>query len=204
MQCVCGAVSEKVLEIDSENHLTFGTRNAVKATCVEHGRSADKYCKDCDVTVEYGEKTPFDPDNHNFTTETENVASTCKTKGWITKKCACGKTETTYKNLDYKNHEGSTRIEGAKEPNCVTEGYTGHIVCNSCDGYIEYGKRLDRTYNHIDENHDGICDVPKCKKNFTISCDCRCHDGGLINKIIMFFWKLFRIKRECECGLYHY
>ena len=31
----------------SENHLTFGTRNAVEATCVEHGRSADKYCKDC-------------------------------------------------------------------------------------------------------------------------------------------------------------
>ena len=59
----------------------------------------------------------------------------------------------------------------------------------------------EHTYGDKDEN------CKDCGFDRTEGCSCNCHKGGIAGfffKIILFFQKLFKTNKECNCGIYHY
>lgn len=99
------------------------------------------------------------------------------------------------------NHENTAVEEVAAT--CTTDGYK-KIYCTECDEVLS-DEVLPATNNHADNDHNGRCD--SCDRDNTQGCDCRCHkDGfaGFIYKIVRIFWKLFRTRQICDCGISHY
>ena len=86
-------------------------------------------------------------------------------------------------------------------PTCIEKGYTTYFC--EC-GYSYVGDYVSAT-GHKDENSDGKCDV--CGYDMTEGCNCNCHKDGIANfffKIMLFFQKLFKINKTCDCGIAHY
>ena len=106
---------------------------------------------------------------------------------------------------DVCSHE-NTIIKNASESDCTNDGYTGDIYCADCSEKLSEGEKIP-AFGHTDKNNDGICDY--CKKTMPAveKCECICHkDGfaGYMYKLIKFIWRLFGIKKTCDCGLVHY
>ncbi len=102
-------------------------------------------------------------------------------------------------------HE-DTVIKNAKDASCSENGYSGDIFCVICETEIKAGEKTD-ALGHIDENGDGICD--RCSEQISEnkSCGCICHKNGFmkfIYKIFRFFWRIFGIRKSCNCGQLHY
>ena len=62
---------------------------------------------------------------------------------------------------------------------------------------------------HSDTDGDGKCD--SCGADLSSvspsTCDHICHKGGISKffyKIALFFWKIFKINKTCQCGMAHY
>ena len=85
---------------------------------------------------------------------------------------------------------------------CTKNGRTEGSHCFVC-GVVLVEQTSIPMLDHIDENHDGKCDYG-CRYDFTSGCSHLCHKGGFFYKIALFFWKLFKINKECSCGMYHY
>lgn len=96
---------------------------------------------------------------------------------------------------------------------CVEEGFTVY-ECECSYGY--YGKKLG-LISHTDSDKNGKCDVCSAvtstdtntdtNPNKPKPCDHLCHKGGFsgfIWQIVRFFWKLFKMNPQCECGIRHY
>lgn len=87
---------------------------------------------------------------------------------------------------------------------CEQEGKVRY-TCNNCT--YSYEETTAPT-GHSRINSKGICD--KCgQKVIDVSkCSCTCHKTDFFSKLVtsfkMIFWKLFRIKQTCDCGIYHY
>ena len=96
-------------------------------------------------------------------------------------------------------------VEG-KAATCLNDGYTDYTYCIVCN------KRTDSTVlpatGHKDDNHNGNCDLCSSPMNPTGHCSCFCHGDSFFEKllfrIINFFWKLFKINRNCDCGANHW
>ena len=96
-------------------------------------------------------------------------------------------------------------VEG-KAATCLNDGYTDYTYCVVCN------KRTDSTVlpatGHKDDNHNGNCDLCSRPMNPTGHCSCFCHGDSFFEKllfrIINFFWKLFKINRNCDCGANHW
>ncbi len=75
---------------------------------------------------------------------TENTDSTCSTAGHTTYKCTtCGNGYSTVKALDPNNHTGEgTKIVGALEAKCNSNGYTGNTHCLGCDALLKQGESI--------------------------------------------------------------
>lgn len=82
---------------------------------------------------------------------------------------------------------------------CTQRAYTV-FECMDCDA--ELTQTSGPMLPHPDKDHNGRCDV--CDEDTTIGCTHFCHSGGFFYKIARFFWKLFKINKECECAMYHY
>lgn len=95
------------------------------------------YVSNISITIDY---TP--PHSHSYTTETSRTASTCCTKGSVTKKCSCGETQTTELALDPNNHAGGTEVKNAKSATCTATGYTGDTYCKGCGAKIKSGSTI--------------------------------------------------------------
>ncbi len=68
---------------------------------------------------------------------------TCVSSGEILYRCElCGWTRTERTEPDQNRHPGSTRTTGARQATCVSEGYTGDIVCASCGAWLGQGTTL--------------------------------------------------------------
>lgn len=106
---------------------------------------------------------------------------------------------------DVCSHE-NTVVKNASEADCTNDGYTGDVYCADCSEKLSDGEKIP-AFGHTDKNNDGICDY--CKKTMpeVENCECICHkDGfaGFMYKLIKFIWRLFGIKKTCDCGLAHY
>ena len=144
--------------------------------------------------------------------------ATCSREGKAKHTCqveGCGKEETvTLKVIEGAHiigHQNSTlKKVPASEPTCVLSGNREYYECMSCP----YSQNANNEYYlkplaHSDKDGDGRCD--NCYDPMgsapVIDDGCICHKSGFsafIYKILRVFWKLFKIKKSCDCGAVHY
>lgn len=110
-------------------------------------------------------------------------------------------------------HEHSYTSSVTKESTCTQVG-TKTFTCSCSDSYTE---TIPAT-GHADTNGDYRCDngcgyeyekpvKPETPSDPSENCDCNCHKGGIVGfffKIILFFQKLFKTNKVCDCGVSHY
>ena len=87
--------------------------------------------------------------------ETANVASTCKTFGYITYTCETCENGYTNKKTELAsdNHEGGTEVRDALAAMCNENGYTGDTYCLGCDKKIADGETIEAdpsVHTHVD------------------------------------------------------
>lgn len=101
------------------------------------------------------------------------------------------------------SHEHNYALTITTQPTCTEQGIKT-FTCSCGDSYIE---AIPAT-GHVDTDKDGYCDTCSTELEHHIdNCDCMCHKTGLVGfiyKIILVFWKLFRINKTCACGGVHY
>ena len=117
----------------------LGAHTGGIATC-----QAKKECSVCHLT--YGDFAPCDyVENHDAKYLVSKA--TCVAQAIYKKSCSvCGTAHATetfkYGTVDANNHVGGTYVEGQRESDCVTPGYTGDIKCQSCRQIITPGSDL--------------------------------------------------------------
>ena len=150
----------------------FGTHTGGTATC-----QTKKECSVCHLT--YGDFAPCDyVENHDAKYLVSKA--TCVAQAIYKKSCSvCGTAHATetfkYGTVDANNHVGGTYVEGQRESDCVTPGYTGDIKCQSCRQIITSGSNL-ALGDHVPESvwtTDATHHWKECK---TVGC------GNLIDK----------------------
>lgn len=182
---VCTATGEEHV-IDSK------TVVSVTPTCSKEGEKYNK-CKNCAYRLV--QTIDIDPDNHVYGRWTTVKESTCTAKGQERYTCTCGNYD-VYRDIPMKPHYLSYKTV---EATCTTEKVSVKS-CTSCE--YEEKTVISPALGHKDDNHDGICD--RCNEDATKNCNHLCHKGGFLHKFCLFFWKLFKIQKECSCGMYHY
>ena len=104
----------------------------------------------------------------------------------------------------YHEHISNGEWFDDRDATCELDGlkYTYCTICG--DWFVEV---TEKAAGHKDANNDGYCD--NCNKDIAPEKHCThiCHKGGISRffyKIARFFWKLFKINKECSCGAMHY
>jgi len=175
---------------------TSQTVEAVAPTCVNDGMESGTVCGICgEILTAQGVVPAL---GHEWDNGTVTTLPTCKAEGVKTFNCTrSGCDETKTEAVAKTAH---SYADAKTAPTCTDKGYTTH-TCTVCgDTYKD--NEVGAT-GHTDNNGDGICD--ECNSS---TCSCSCHNAkpGLLWKIKMFFWKLFKIAshKTCECGKAHY
>ncbi len=169
----------------------------------------------CGVCGEIFGSSTIAPTGHKYTDETgaENfviVPATCDAKGSKYLVCTVCGYENTKDAVPYGTPSGHYLfIKEGYAPTCTEDGLTEYVYClrEGCN-YEVHAKKIPAT-GHKD-NGDGMCSScgNKLYEGGSKSCGCLCHKDSVIMrfiyKIVLFFWKLFRIKHGCGCGSIHY
>ena len=169
----------------------------------------------CGVCGEIFGSSTIAPTGHKYTDETgaENfviVPATCDAKGSKYLVCTVCGYENTKDAVPYGTPSGHYLfIKEGYAPTCTEDGLTEYVYClrEGCN-YEVHAKKIPAT-GHKD-NGDGMCSScgNKLYESGSKSCGCLCHKDSVIMrfiyKIVLFFWKLFRIKHDCGCGSIHY
>ena len=169
----------------------------------------------CGVCGEIFGSSTIAPTGHKYTDETgaENfviVPATCDAKGSKYLVCTVCGYENTKDAVPYGTPSGHYLfIKEGYAPTCTEDGLTEYIYClrEGCD-YEIHAKKIPATGHN--DNGDGMCSScgNKLYEGGSKSCGCLCHKDSVIMrfiyKIVLFFWKLFRIKHDCGCGSIHY
>ena len=180
----------------------------VDPTCYAEGYTAYK-CKVCEYSY-ISDITPTT--EHNFSDWVSNDAN-CDEIQTMSRRCK--ETRCLYKETEkvidettgkYAYGPHSLVVVPGKAATCTKAGYTAYSICVNCEEVTE--STVIPAKGHTDANDDGNCDT--C--NYLISskgeCGCYCHGDSffdkLIYKIAKFFWKLFKINANCQCGAKHW
>ena len=117
--------------------------------------------------------------------------------------------------------------ETPEEPEHIHSFTSGVVLGATCedDGIMSFLCKCGQNYTdiipatgHKDTNGDYKCDngcgyeyekpsEPETPSDPSENCDCNCHKGGIVGfffKIILFFQKLFKTNKVCDCGVSHY
>lgn len=204
-KCNCGEVERTETPINSKNHTSnIEYRNGYSATCIIKGYEGDIHCKDCGKKISNGKYTPYS--GHKNTTAMARVDSTCTSYGHEAG-VYCNDCKTWIeggKQIGYKSHNyGDWYI--VKAATCKDKVDQKERKCKDC-GFVSKQNFSNSNPGHVDDNHNGTCDV--CTKKMTLLCLCACHKsngrGTGWHRFCLFFWKLFKTKRVCQCGVTHY
>ncbi len=150
----------------------LGAHTGGTATC-----QAKKECSVCHLT--YGDFAPCDYVEDHDVQYRVSVA-TCVAEAVYKKSCSvCGTAHATetfkYGTVDANNHVGGTYVEGQRESDCVTPGYTGDIKCQSCRQIVTPGTDLVLG-DHVPESIWSTDPTHHWKECKTVGC------GNLIDK----------------------
>ncbi len=142
---------------------------------------------------------PRENHKHAFTEYVEAKGDYYCTEGWEKRYyCVCGDYEK--EDVAPTGHQFSTYVYVEGSASCSLDG-NSISYCDNCQ-FPGYKTAPGTKLPHTDNNHDGYCD--NCNYNSIKDCTHKCHKGGFFYKISLFFWKIFKINRECACGIYHY
>lgn len=185
-------------------------KKKVEATCYSIGYVLYD-CRNCDDSYRTNEVPATG--NHTWKKISETKPLACTEAKICTYKCinnGCSVTKTepakdTEGNIVFGPHD-VIKIEG-KDATCTLPGYTPYTRCLIC-GEIKDSQPIPAT-GHSDIDRNGNCDVCNYLVNPEIGkCDCYCHCRtsfeSFIYSISSFFWKLFKINKECQCGVIHW
>ena len=178
------------------------------ATCCEEGYTVYT-CVTCGYSF-ISDYVAADPELHSFNIWYDNDA-TCKE--YKTKVSHCDnpgcfetKTVTVLENGKPVFGAHSLVVVPGKNPTCTKDGYTSYSRCVVCETVTESEKLP--AFGHRDANGDGNCDVCAHLEAPNGKCICFCHNDAffvkLFYKFVNFFWKLFKINANCECGTIHW
>lgn len=127
-------------------------------------------------------------------------------------------------NVVYENVTVTETVEHTltyipqKNATCQEAGCTAIIVCESCKDsnnnsvVFSGGYTIAKLENCVDADKNNRCDM--CEKIIdedaedpTKNCDCNCHKKGIAKfffNFALFFQRIFRANKECDCGIEHY
>ncbi len=206
---ICGTVitAQKVIPAKGHKKETI-TATIEAATCTKEGVSEiTVFCTVCDKTLSVERKpipvaahTPGDEIRENET------PATCGKNGKYTSvvNCAvCGQEISNRVVVIPSTGEHDFTIEKNRvEPTCSENGY----ITYACEGCGTQEKTTLYAVGHNDKNGDSVCD--DCGQSFDNNCGCLCHNNNwfikFIYKIVRFFWKIFKVHKECYCTSVHY
>ncbi len=148
---------------------------------------------------------------HATTTVINTVAPTCTTAGYKGD-VQCTICEEIVESLGEIPATGHTPAEPIQQwpanPTCTENGSIYEFVyCSVCEEEISRELITIEATGHADNNDDGYCDVCDEELESITLCDHNCHKGGISGffwRITLFFNKLFKTNKYCECGIAHY
>ena len=130
---------------------------------------------------------------------------TCTKKGTETLTCTrCDKTQT--RSIDALGHHEV--IDPAVPATCTEPGLSEGSHCDRCGEVLKEQETVIKPHRDADE--DGKCDEcgKEIKHSTDLNCNCICHKRfwlmRILYKVLLVFWKLFRIGKGCSCGAVHY
>ena len=130
---------------------------------------------------------------------------TCTKKGIETLTCTrCDKTKT--REIDALGH--GVVVDPAVPATCTKDGLSEGSHCDRCGKVLKKQETVVKP--HYDGDNDGKCDMcgKEIKHSTDLNCNCICHKQFPLMKfkykILLFFWKLFKIGKGCACGATHY
>ncbi len=167
-----------------------------EASCISTGRESCRCLNDCGYT----ETRETEKTSHTMGEWSVDHPASCSDRGREIRRCTyCNYPE--YKDIPATGHSMGEWME--MYPATCTDTGTMYRKCSTC-GYEEY-KDIKAT-GHKDTDGDGYCN--DCGENIAVAnCKCNCHKGGFSGffwKILRIFYKLFKTKEFCVCGVAHY
>lgn len=198
--CTNKAVCEICLaaygEINTSNH-DYGEPVVTHSTCTTAGSKI--YVCERNSSHSYSEALAIDADAHTWGEWTIETPASCVDTGQKVRTCINNEEHKETVEIP-KNEHTYTAVKTA--PTCTEKGYTTY-TCECGTGYV--GDYVEAT-GHTDANNDGICDA--CEKTLNKNCSDICHSESALAKffyrVLLFFWKLFKINKTCSCGIAHY
>ena len=180
----------------------------IAPTCYAEGYSAYT-CKDCTYTF-ITDKT--DMVEHDFGEWVSNDANCneiqSRSRRCKDTRCLYKETEKVFDETTGKYAYGphSLVVVPGKAATCTKAGYTAYSICVNCEVVTE--STIIPAKGHTDANDDGNCDTCNYLMSSEGECGCYCHGDSFIDKLIYkiarFFWKLFKINANCQCGAKHW
>lgn len=171
-------------------------------TCIDDGYST-YVCSECG-TEKQGEVVKAL--GHDWSGEwVVTKEPTCTKKGTETLTCTrCDKTQT--RTIDALGHHEV--IDPAVPATCTKPGLSEGSHCDRCGEVLKEQETVIKPHRDADE--DGKCDEcgKEIKHSTDLNCNCICHKRfwlmRILYKVLLVFWKLFRIGKGCSCGAVHY
>ena len=171
-------------------------------TCIDDGYST-YVCSECG-TEKQGEVVKAL--GHDWSGEwVVTKEPTCTKKGTETLTCTrCDKTQT--RTIDALGHHEV--IDPAVPATCTEPGLSEGSHCDRCGEILKEQETVIKPHRDADE--DGKCDEcgKEIKHSTDLNCNCICHKRfwlmRILYKVLLVFWKLFRIGKGCSCGAVHY
>lgn len=171
-------------------------------TCIDDGYST-YHCSECGATKN-GEIVKAL--GHDWSGEwVVTKEPTCTKKGTEILTCTrCDKTQT--RSIDALGHHEV--IDPAVPATCTEPGLSEGSHCDRCGEVLKEQETVIKPHRDADE--DGKCDEcgKEIKHSTDLNCNCICHKRfwlmRILYKVLLVFWKLFRIGKGCSCGAVHY
>ena len=147
---VCHVTLSGMETIDPTGHLKTGIRRGHDATCEEPGISDEIYCTDCGEILQPAAQTS-EALGHIWKLKEDAAASpihaaTCTEDGYEEQFCERCQATRNYVTQTKLGHQ-HTYIQEAYEETCVSEGYTGDLVCLDCEEILERGSVIPPNSN---------------------------------------------------------
>lgn len=149
-------------------------KNERAATCTDPGYTGDKYCEDCQLTVENGTET--NALGHSWDEGRITRQPTATAKGVRIRTCTrCSETKTEDIPPIGNCQHTSTELRNEKAATCTEKGYTGDRCCKDCSTVVTLGRETSALGHSWDTGR--VTKVPTATEKGVKTYTCtKCHN----------------------------